>query len=113
MYYIYVIKCTDDTLYTGIAKNICKRICQHYEKSPQCAKYTKSHTIKSVEAVWSGDTKSSASKLEYFIKKLTRQQKLELLQNPNLLASKYKDKLTEEYTYISNITLEYCIENSL
>ena len=93
MYYIYVIKCKDDSLYTGIAKNLCKRITEHYTKDTKCAKYTKSHPIKTVEGVWSCDTKSSALKLEYFIKHLTREQKLKLLNNPKILCSEYGNRL--------------------
>ncbi|SFV52260.1 COG2827: putative endonuclease containing a URI domain [hydrothermal vent metagenome] len=79
MYYIYIVKCADDTLYTGIAKNIERRIIEH-NSSKKGAKYTR--TRRPVKLLYSEKypDRSSASKREYEIKKrMSRKEKLALI----------------------------------
>lgn len=84
--YIYIINCEDNSLYTGVAKNIEHRLKEHKNKLPAGAKYTKSHSAKSLVALWLTEDKSAAYKLEYYLKKLSRLKKLEIiLNNDNLL----------------------------
>ena len=45
--YVYIIRCRGGSLYTGIARSVCRRLRQHTEKSPACAKYTRSHPVRS------------------------------------------------------------------
>lgn len=69
--YVYILRCSDDTLYTGIAKDVQKRLLEHNE-SNKGAKYTKvRRPVKLVYTEKSQD-RSSASKREYAIKQLTR-----------------------------------------
>jgi len=77
-YFIYILKCSDDTLYTGITTDLARRVDEH-NGSDKGAKYTKLR--RPVLLVYSEESedRSSASKREYAIKKLTRQQKLELI----------------------------------
>jgi len=77
-YFIYILKCSDDTLYTGIATDVARRLAEH-NSSDKGAKYTK--VRRPLELVYSEASKdrSSASKREYEIKKLSRKQKLELI----------------------------------
>ena len=77
-YFIYILKCSDDTLYTGITTDIERRVDEH-NNSVKGAKYTKLR--RPVELVYSEESedRSSASKREYVIKKLTRKEKLELI----------------------------------
>ena len=77
-YFVYIVKCSDDTLYTGIAKDLQKRVEEH-NSSDKGAKYTK--VRRPVALVYSeiSQDRSSASKREYAIKKLSRLQKLELI----------------------------------
>lgn len=77
-YFIYILKCSDDTLYTGITTDIQRRIDEH-NNSLKGAKYTKLR--RPVELVYSeeSENRSSASKREYAIKKLSRKEKLELI----------------------------------
>ena len=85
MYYIYMLRCIDNSIYTGITTDIDKRMKEHFEKSKNGAKYTKSHTAKKLECVWQAETKAVASKLEYHIKKtLKKEQKEELIVKNNL-----------------------------
>ena len=73
-----MLKCSDDTLYTGITTDLDRRIDEH-NNSPKGAKYTRIR--RPVELIYSEgcEDKSSASKREIEIKKLSRIQKLELV----------------------------------
>ncbi len=77
VYYVYMVRCADDSLYTGIATDPAHRTEIH--NSGKGAKYTRSRlpvTLVYTEAV--GD-KSAALRREYALKQLSRQQKLALL----------------------------------
>lgn len=76
-YYTYIIRCEDNSLYTGITNNLNKRINKHISKAG--AKYTKSHTAVKLEIAWKSKDKSLACKLEYQIKTLTKNQKETLI----------------------------------
>ncbi len=73
-WFLYVLKCSDGTLYTGVTTNIRRRLEEH-NTSSRGAKYTK--TRRPVEIVYWIDFKdrSSAQKAEYKFKQLTREQK--------------------------------------
>ena len=77
MYFIYILECSDKTLYTGITTNLDRRIKEHND-SKLGAKYTK--TRRPVKLVYSKTFKnrSDASKEEARIKKLSRQQKFDI-----------------------------------
>ena len=77
-YFIYILKCSDETLYTGITTDIKRRVHEH-NTSDKGAKYTKLR--RPVELVYSenSENRSTASKREYAIKKLTREKKMELI----------------------------------
>jgi putative endonuclease len=74
-----MIRCLDDSLYTGMTNNLEKRIDEHISKSKNGAKYTKSHNAIKLEIAWKSKDKSSACKLEYYIKTLTKKQKESLI----------------------------------
>lgn len=80
-----MIRCVDNTIYTGITTNIEKRMNQHFHKEKECAKYTLYHTAQKLEGVWEAENRSLASKLEYHIKRLSKEQKEQLLINNNLV----------------------------
>jgi len=77
-YFIYILRCSDDTLYTGITTDLERRLDEH-NNSDKGAKYTKLR--RPVDLVYSEESedRSSASKREYAIKKLSRKEKLELI----------------------------------
>ena len=76
MHYVYVLRCADDTLYTGWTTNLDKRIQAHNDKKG--AKYTKSRTPVALFYYEEFETKSEALKREAAIKKLSRIEKLKL-----------------------------------
>ena len=75
--YTYIVKCGDETLYTGWTNNLKKRLEAH--NSGKGAKYTKHR--RPVELVYfeEYDTKQESMKREYAIKQLSRQKKLALI----------------------------------
>lgn len=112
MAYVYIVKCEDGSFYTGIASDIKRRIKEHYKKAPTCAKYTRSHKIKELSAVWEASSYSCAGKLEYYIKKKLTHSKKRLLIEEN---DAFKDLIPQElqefsYKRIENITLESCLD---
>ena len=103
MYYVYVLRCKDNSLYTGVTTDFNKRLSQHSTKSPLAAKYTKSRQAVGVEALWTAPDRSLAQKLEYRIKRLSKMQKEELIKKPNLLEEYMKEKLDiSQYKYIKD-----------
>lgn len=92
--YTYILRCHDQTLYTGITKDIPKRMSEHYYHKRQGAKYTKSRQVKEIMMVWESNSWSAAATLEHYIKTLSRNQKLALINSPesvnNLSESKLK-----------------------
>ena len=79
MYYIYMLRCENNSIYTGITTDVKRRMEEHFSKDKKGAKYTKSHIPHKLECVWEAPDKILASKLEYRIKKLTKKQKEELI----------------------------------
>lgn len=101
-YYIYIIRCEDNSLYTGITTDLDRRMREHLEKGKKGAKYTASHNIKELEIAWKTKDKIRASKLEYHIKTLKKVQKEELIKNPSKLKEILLDKIEyKEYVYIN------------
>tara|TARA_Y100000389_G_scaffold67909_1_gene64329 strand:+ start:220 stop:480 length:261 start_codon:yes stop_codon:yes gene_type:complete len=78
IWYVYIVKCKDSTLYTGITTDPDRRILEH-NTSNKGAKYTK--TRRPVKLVYFEvfENRSLASKREYEIKKMSRKEKLELI----------------------------------
>ena len=83
-YYTYMIRCEDNSIYTGMTNNLEKRIEEHITKSKNGAKYTKSHNAIKLETAWKSKDKSLACKLEYYIKTLNKKQKESLIKGQKL-----------------------------
>lgn len=75
-YYVYLLRCEDDTLYCGWTMNLKKRYQKH--QSGKGAKYTRAHKPVEVYYYECLEDASSARKREYEIKQLSREQKLKL-----------------------------------
>ena len=52
MYYTYMLRCADNSIYTGMTNDLDKRFNEHKTKSKNGAKYTKSHNIVKLETAW-------------------------------------------------------------
>ena len=77
MWYIYILECSDGTLYTGITTDVNKRLLKH--NSGKGAKYTRMRLPVKLRVVFEAQNRSEASKEEYRIKQLPRSEKLKLL----------------------------------
>ena len=78
MWHMYVVECSDLTLYTGITTNVMRRIKEH-NTSTRGAKYTRAR--RPVKLLYEKEylDRSSASKAEYKFKKLNRKEKLKII----------------------------------
>ncbi|WP_106495623.1 GIY-YIG nuclease family protein [Lentibacillus sp. Marseille-P4043] len=76
---VYMLKCKDDTLYTGYTNNLEKRL--HMHESGKGAKYTRGRGPFQVELIEKFETKEEAMKREYAIKKLPRHDKEHLIRH--------------------------------
>lgn len=77
-WFVYILECSDNTLYTGITNNLEKRVEQH-NTGKEAAKYTR--VRRPVKCVYSEIqiNRSEATKREMAIKKLSRLDKLKLI----------------------------------
>lgn len=82
-WYLYVVACRDESLYTGITTDVERRVLEHNESS-QGARYTRSRRPVNLVASWPCQDRSEASKLEYAFKALSRDEKLARLDAPGL-----------------------------
>lgn len=90
MNYVYILRCKDNTLYTGWTNDLSKRLKAHM--SGNGAKYTKIRRPLVLVYYETYEDKSEALKREYEIKQLTKNQKEKLILNFDLeLLKKYKE----------------------
>lgn len=77
-WYVYIIKCSDNTLYTGITKDINKRIHEHNNDNKHGSKYTRPR--RPVKLFYSEElsSRSEATKRELEIKKMGHEDKINL-----------------------------------
>ena len=72
---LYVLRCADDTLYTGITTDPERRLREHNETA-RGARYTRARRPVRMVASWPFPDRSSASKAEWAFKQLSRDEKL-------------------------------------
>ncbi len=76
-WFVYIVHCSDDSLYTGITNDVDRRMQQHANQ--QGAKYFRGRSPKALVYLESGHDRSSASQRESAIKKLQRPAKQSLI----------------------------------
>ena len=89
MWYVYVLLCADDSLYCGITTSLEKRLKQHNGELKGGAKYTRGRGPCRYVYIKKAMNRSTASKLEYQFKQLSRKKKIDLINQafPRQLAS--------------------------
>lgn len=103
MYYVYMLRCEDNSIYTGITTDLKRRMSEHFAKSEKCSKYTFKHSAKKLENAWETEDRVLASKLEFYIKKLNKKQKEELIIDNTKMKEYLSEKVEiEKYTNIKN-----------
>jgi putative endonuclease len=80
-YSVYVVRCSDGTLYTGVAQDVKQRIKEHNSGRAVGAKYTRSRTPVRLAYREDGYTHSEALSREYAVKQLTREEKEKLIRH--------------------------------
>ncbi|MCW9012865.1 MAG: GIY-YIG nuclease family protein [Gammaproteobacteria bacterium] len=80
-WFVYMVRCSDDSLYTGIARDVTRRVNEHNNSNTLGAKYTRNR--RPVELVYheSVESRSEASKREYALRKLGKAGKESLLRS--------------------------------
>ncbi|OXI45952.1 GIY-YIG nuclease family protein [Burkholderia aenigmatica] len=84
-WFLYLIECADDSVYTGITTDVAARFDEH--ASGKGARYTRSRKPRAVLASFPLPDRSSASRAEYWVKRLTAAQKRELAAGVRTLES--------------------------
>jgi len=94
MWFLYILECSDNSYYTGITKNLEKRIATHNKGLG--SKYTRSRLpCKFVSTCKVSDKKSDALKIEYRFKQLSRSEKKnEIQKGIEIFVSKHLDLLS-------------------
>jgi predicted GIY-YIG superfamily endonuclease len=77
--FVYILQCCDGTLYTGCAKDVNQRLAKHNQG--KASKYTRSRLPVELVYVEAAASKSLALQREIAIKKLSRAEKLALIEN--------------------------------
>jgi len=80
-WFIYMVRCADNSLYTGIAKDVERRIHEHNSDDTSGAKYTKARRPVILVYQEACESRSAATRREYEIRQLGRKGKEKLLDN--------------------------------
>lgn len=82
---LYIVRCIDDTLYTGIAADVSRRLAEH-EASPRGAKYLRGKGPLKLEFTETVGDRATATALEYRVKRLSRARKEAIIDGRESLA---------------------------
>lgn len=77
-WYVYMVECADGTLYSGVTTDVERRIKEHND-SPKGAKYTRAKRPVVLVYTEECENRSEATKREYVLKQLSREEKLKLI----------------------------------
>ena len=78
-WWVYILRCADGSLYTGIARDLERRIAAHNGRGTAGASYTRARRPVRLVYREAAPGRSAASRREYEIKQLSRQDKLRLV----------------------------------
>lgn len=78
-YYAYLIKCADDSYYSGYTTDLKRRLSEHNSSSGKAAKYTRSRQPVKLHYFEEFSSRSEAMKREYQLKQLSHQEKEQLV----------------------------------
>lgn len=76
---VYIVRCSDDSLYTGIAMDVARRVAEHNTDDVLAARYTRCRRPVMLVYQEKCDTRSAAGKREYEIKQMGKKEKLTLI----------------------------------
>lgn len=90
MYWVYIVRCADNTLYSGSTPRLERRMLEHNEGKG--AKYTRGRRPVILQQAWKVENRSQALQLEAFIKRFTKQEKERFITQPDLFLMKAQEK---------------------
>lgn len=93
-WFLYLIECTDNSIYTGITVNVAERYTKHCHGKG--ARYTRSHPPKKLLAVLPCQNRSQALKMEHRVKTLPSHLKLQFVHSLSVAESRLSLPSTEE-----------------
>jgi len=101
-WFVYIVQCSDGTLYTGITTDVEKRIAKH--NSGKGAKYTRTRLPVVCLYTQEFENKSLASKEEWRIKQLKKSEKENIIneqeqQENYMLEEDWRKRMNNMYTY--------------
>ena len=70
MYYVYLLRCEDGSLYAGITTDLARRLREHRGEGGRGARYTRARRPLGYHAAWTAPDRAAAGRLEYQLKKL-------------------------------------------
>ena len=79
MYYVYLLRCADHSLYTGITTDPARRLAEHRGRGGRGARYPRSRGACALAAVFTAEDRAQASRLEYRIKRLPKEKQEALI----------------------------------
>jgi putative endonuclease len=88
---LYLIRMNSASLYTGISTDVLRRFSEHQSGGAKAAKSLKGKGPLTLEFQIEVGDRSSALKLEYKVKRLSKNKKEQLLKTPNLLTDLFPD----------------------
>ena len=91
-WYIYIVRCADSTLYTGVTMDVVRRVAEHNGLRTNGARYTRARRPVKLVYQERAANRSAAGKREYRIKRLTRREKLALISTASRIISPTKKK---------------------
>jgi putative endonuclease len=86
-WFVYILRCADRSLYIGMTRDVARRLREHQDQGTRCAKYLRGRAPLSLEFSVAVNSRSEALRLEYRLKKMSRQQKENLIAGNQLLAA--------------------------
>src|SRR3990167_6989584 len=91
VYWIYILHCNNNSYYTGYTTDMTRRYQEHVKGTAKC-KYTRSFKPVRVAQCWQvAVSKSTAMRIEKFIKKLSKKEKEVLILKPDRLLKLYRE----------------------
>jgi len=89
-FWVYILNCIDGSYYTGYTTDLIRRYTEHMSQNGKGSKYTRGFKPLGIAQCWYVNaSKSDALKIEYFIKKLSKNKKLQLILYPEILMEKF------------------------
>lgn len=89
VYWVYILHCDNNAYYTGYTTDIARRYEEHLAGSAKC-KYTRSFKPLRIAQCWQVlGNKALAMKIERYIKNISKDQKLRMIQSPEMLCTTF------------------------